>query len=116
VSIVAQKVQVILVDDLDGGSADETVTFSLDGVSYEIDLSKKNASAFAEALAPFVAHARRVGMPGPRLSSRSSKRPTGAHDPVEVRVWANANGYTLSDRGRIRKEILAAFENAQGRR
>ena len=58
---MAQKVQVILVDDMDGGSADETVSFSLDGVSYEIDLSTKNAAAFRDSLAQYVGTARKVG-------------------------------------------------------
>src|SRR4051812_50119181 len=58
---MAQKVQVILVDDVDGGEASETVSFSLDGVSYEIDVSESNAGALRDALAPWVGHARRVG-------------------------------------------------------
>src|SRR3954467_2454641 len=58
---MAQKVQVILVDDVDGGEAAETVSFALDGVSYEVDLSEKNASALRDALGPWVGHARRVG-------------------------------------------------------
>src|SRR5215213_4306718 len=58
---MAQKVQVILVDDVDGGEATETVSFALDGVSYEIDVSEPNAAKLRDALAPWVGHARRVG-------------------------------------------------------
>ena len=72
---MAQKVTVLLVDDIDGGSADETVSFSLDGVSYEIDLSSKNASAFRDALAQYVGTARRVGS---RVGSRGSAGRTPA--------------------------------------
>jgi len=75
---MAQKVTVLLVDDIDGGSADETVSFSLDGVSYEIDLSTKNAKAFRDALAQYVGQARRVGgrSSGGR-SARSTRRGRG---------------------------------------
>ena len=66
---MAQKVQVILVDDLDGGEAEESVSFSLDGVSYEIDLSSPNAEALREAIAPWVGHARRVGGRAGRATS-----------------------------------------------
>src|SRR5918911_1549077 len=73
-AFMAQKVQVILVDDVDGGEAAETVSFALDGVSYEIDVSEKNATALREALAPWVGHARRVGgrSSGGRARSSSS--------------------------------------------
>src|SRR3954447_26296405 len=72
---MAQKVQVILVDDLDGGSADETVSFSLDGVAYEIDLSDKNAAAFRDSLAQYVGLARRVG--GRAAAGRGTARRQG---------------------------------------
>ena len=108
---MAQKVQVILVDDLDGGSADETVTFSLDGVSYEIDLSKDNAAALRDSLATWVGHARKVGRSAARPARRSS-RSSGGSDANAIREWARANGIAVSERGRISAETKAAYEAA----
>ncbi|WP_251150140.1 Lsr2 family protein [Cellulosimicrobium sp. Marseille-Q4280] len=109
---MAQKVQVILVDDIDGGAADETVTFALDGVSYEIDLSTKNAQQLRDAFASWVGNARKV-------SSRTSARPaarrgrsTGSARATEIREWARANGHKVNDRGRISQEIQAAYDAA----
>jgi len=108
---MAQKVQVVLVDDLDGGSADETVTFSLDGVSYEIDLSHDNAAQMRDAMAPYVGHGRRVG--GPRRSSgRGAARAKGGTNPAEVREWAKSEGIAVNERGRISAELQAKFEAA----
>jgi Lsr2 len=121
---MAQKVQVILVDDVDGGEAAETVSFALDGVSYEIDVSEKNADALREALAPWVGHARRVGGRSGGGRTRSSSSSSGGsgrsrsssgggrHDLSEVRAWARENGYQVSDRGRVSSEVIAAYEKA----
>ncbi len=113
---MAQKVQVILVDDVDGGEAEETVSFALDGVAYEIDVSAENAEALREAVSPWIGHARRVGG---RASSRSrsaaSKSRNGSSsrvDPSELRAWARSAGYQVSDRGRVSAEIMAAYEAA----
>lgn len=104
---MAQKVSVVLVDDLDGSDAEETVTFSLDGTSYEIDLSAANAAKLRDAFAPYVGHARKTV--GPRR--RANARKGGASIP-EVRAWAEANGYKLAARGRIPRDIQAAFDAA----
>ncbi|GGC05028.1 histone-like nucleoid-structuring protein Lsr2 [Cellulomonas carbonis] len=109
---MAQKVQVVLLDDLDGGTADETVSFSLDGVSYEIDLSSENASKLRDSFAEWVGHARRVGgRSGGGRSRRSggSSRASGGNSG-EIREWARANGFTVSERGRIPAEVKAAFD------
>jgi hypothetical protein len=86
---MAQKVQVILVDDVDGGEADETVSFALDGISYEIDVSAANAEAIREALSPWAGHARRLGgratSRGRTLKSRPAAERT---DLSDVRSWA----------------------------
>ena len=108
---MAQKVQVILVDDLDGGSAAETVTFSLDGVSYEIDLSHANAGKLRESLAGWVGHARRTGGRASRGRRAGSAR-AGAGSAAAVRAWARAQGRTVSERGRISAEVKAAFDAA----
>ena len=106
---MAQKVQVILVDDLDGGTADETVTFTLDGVSYEIDLSHANAAKLRASLASWVGHARRVGGRASRGRRSGSGRSGSA---AAVREWARSQGHTVSERGRISAEIKAAFDAA----
>lgn len=108
---MAQKVQVVLVDDLEGGTADETVTFSLDGVAYEIDLNTKNAAALRDAFAPWVGHGRRVGGRSRSGAARRGGTPRSAGGKnAEIREWARANGYTVSDRGRIPAEVKAAFD------
>ena len=111
---MAQKVQVLLVDDVDGGEASETVSFSLDGVSYEIDVSEKNAGKLRDALAPWVGHARRVGgrSGGSGGSGSGRARGNSKHDLSDVRSWARENGFQVSDRGRVSSEVITAYEKA----
>lgn len=111
---MAQKVQVVLVDDLDGGHADETVTFSLDGVSYEIDLSHENASALRDAFATYVGHGRRVGASRRSTSARPSGRGKGGgvDNPAQIREWAKAQGIEVNERGRISAELQAKYQAA----
>lgn len=108
---MAQKVTVTLVDDLTGRKADETVVFGLDGKSYEIDLSDKNAQTLRDALAEYVKAGRKTG----RISSgRGKSRSTGSgsSDTSEVRAWAKKNGYDVNERGRIPADIREAYEKA----
>jgi hypothetical protein len=109
---MAQIREVRLVDDLDGGKAAESVAFSLDGKSYEIDLSEKHAAALRDAFAPFVGSARRAGgspvASRPRMSTRAG-RPR--EETAAIRVWATANGIEVSTRGRISSTVLEAYEN-----
>ena len=108
---MAQKVQVVLEDDLDGGTADETVVFGLDGTAYEIDLNKKNAAKLRDALAPWVAAGRRTS--GSRGGGRRGRgRASRGSQAGDVRTWARANGYQVSERGRISAEIQAAYSAA----
>jgi hypothetical protein len=107
---MAQKVNIVLVDDLDGSEADETVSFGLDGTSYEIDLNGKNASALRDALSGYIGHARRVG-PASRRGRRTSVTSLGPSSK-EMRDWARSNGYDVSDRGRVSAEVRKAFEAA----
>lgn len=109
---MAQQVQVILVDDIDGGKAEETVSFSLDGVSYEVDLSKKNAAKFRDALAPYVGSARKVSRRGGR--GRGQARGGRATNTSAIRQWARDQGLKVSDRGRIPADILARYDAAHG--
>ncbi len=107
---MAQKVQVILEDDIDGGKADETVTFSLDGVSYEIDLSKKNADKLRNSFAPYVGSARR--MTG-RSTTRRGRAARGVRNEAgAIREWAREQGLKVSDRGRIPADIVDQYRAA----
>ena len=120
---MAQKVQVILVDDVDGGEAKETVSFALDGVSYEIDVSEANASKLRDALAPWVGHARRTGgrsgggggtraRSGGGSGGSGRSRGNSKHDLSDVRSWARENGFQVSDRGRVSSEVMSAYDAA----
>ena len=105
---MAQRVNIVLVDDIDGGDADGTVTFGLDGTTYEIDLSSANAEKLREALAPYVGHARKVGGGG-RRTARRTAAPDGA-SAKEIRAWARENGWKdLGDRGRVPAEVREAY-------
>jgi hypothetical protein len=112
---VAQKVQVILVDDVDGGEAVENVSFGLDGASYEIDLSAENAKRLRDALAPYVSAARRV-RPGGKSSGRSGRgRGSTAMDREQaaaIRDWARRQGLQVSDRGRIPASIVEQYNQS----
>lgn len=111
---MAQKVQVLLVDDLDGGEADETVTFALDGKTYEIDLTSANADKLRSLLEPYVKNGRRTGgrSSGGRGKSRSSSSSGGGQDTAQIRAWAKENGYEVNDRGRVPASIREAYEKA----
>jgi hypothetical protein len=115
---VAQKVQVLLTDDLDGSAAQETVRFRLDGTEYEIDLNKKNAKSLRDTLGRYTAVARRAGAAtrSPRGGRRSRGTSPGRDvDPRAVREWAAKNNIAVSARGRIPQDLLARFEAAGGR-
>ena len=105
---MVQKHIVELVDDLDGGSADVTLTFALDGKSYELDLSAENAEALRLLLAPYVDAGRRSSSRGKVLKQGAAK----TVDIPAVRQWALDNGYQISSRGRIPAPILAAYESS----
>lgn len=136
---MARTVQILLEDDLDGSVADETVTFALDGTSYEIDLSKTNAKRLRDALAPYVTAGRKVSArratdkaadarPARRKTATKAtkkaakatgpkkRRPTGARaagvDPAAVRAWAQSHGVKVNPRGRIAMETINAFRAA----
>ncbi len=104
---MAQRVQIILEDDFDGGQADETVNFGLDGAEYEIDLSARNADSLRDALAPWLAHARKTG--GRR---KRPGKPGAATSTSDIRAWAQENGHDVSSRGRVSAEVREAYERA----
>src|ERR1700712_3461971 len=99
---MAQKVHIVLEDDLDGSDATQTVAFALDGSSYEIDLNDKNAAALRDALAAYIGHGRKVS--GARRGRRSSAPSTGV-SAREIRDWARSNGHKVPERGRIPADI-----------
>jgi hypothetical protein len=108
--LVAQRVHIVLEDDIDGGSAEQTVTFGLDGTTYEIDLSQSNAAKLRDLLAPYVAAARRSSGRGGRKSLRS--RSSNGPNPAEIRDWARAHGHEVSDRGRVPAQVRAEYDAA----
>lgn len=105
---MAQKVNITLVDDLDGSDASETVTFGLDGTTYEIDLNDRNAAALRDAIAGYVGHARKV-TGGAR---RGRKAAASSSNTRDVREWARGQGLAVSERGRISGEIQQAYDAA----
>ena len=106
---MAQKITVTLEDDLDGGTADETLQFSVGGTQYEIDLNKKNAKAFRKQLAPFVEHARKAGREQRRQRGRTQ---SNRRRSSEIRAWAKEQGIAVSDRGRIPADVMEQYETA----
>lgn len=98
-----------LTDDIDGGRADHTVSFALDGETYELDLSARNRAALHRSLAPFIAASRRLrnGIPEP-----TPFRALTRVDPRTVREWARARGIPLTPRGRIPQEVVDQFRAA----
>jgi hypothetical protein len=107
---MATRTAVALEDDLDGGPADETLRFGLDGPEYEIDLSKKNAKAFRNQLAPFVEHARKAGRTQHRRSARTSSHRERSGD---IRAWAKDKGIPVSARGRIPASVVEQYDAAK---
>lgn len=103
---MAQRIQVILIDDLTGGDASETINFALDNVQYEIDLSAENAAQLRQDFEKWISAGRRVS------SRRGSASRTRSNDSAKVRAWAKDNGFEVSERGRISAEIREAYAKA----
>ena len=108
---MAQKIQTLFVDDIDGSEAAGTVRFGLDGTEYEIDLSKKHAEALRKSLGRYVQAARRGA--GSRRPSRGRRQPSAnGVDNTQVRAWAKSQGIDVKDRGRIPAELVVKFKAA----
>jgi len=105
---MAQRTQVLYVDDIDGSEAAGTVRFGLGGHDYEIDLSQKHADELTAAIGPFIAVARKV--PSTRRPGRAAR--AARHDQSDVRAWARGEGLKISDSGRIPADVLAKYESA----
>ena len=110
---MAQKVQTLFIDDLDGSEAEGTVRFGLDGAEYEIDLNAEHAQALRDALARYVGAARRAGG-GTRPARGGRRARADGVDSTEVREWAKAQGIEVKDRGRVPAELVIKFKTATG--
>ena len=108
---MASKIHVTLVDDLDGGTAAETISFSLDGQHYEIELSARNAGALRKAVGPYAEAGRRLTTPR-RGRGQAHRQVHTDVDPAAVRAWAIANDYEISTRGRVSAAIIAEYRTA----
>lgn len=112
---MAQKTIMELVDDLDGGQAEETVAFALDGVEFVIDLSAENAARLRDTLAQYVGHARRTGgrkQRGTTVAVASNGAANGKTDTQAVREWARSQGETVAERGRVPQAMVIRFQEA----
>jgi hypothetical protein len=118
-STVARKVQVHLLDDIDGAAADETVKFGLDDGSYEIDVCAKHADKVRKDLAKFIVNGRRVGRGGVTPTRRGrTAGPAARSDRAQnlaIREWAKRKKIQLSDRGRIPANVIEQFQAEAGR-
>jgi hypothetical protein len=114
---MAQKIQTLFIDDIDGSEAEGTVRFALDGAEYEIDLNAKHAEALRKSLARYIDSARRssggsaAGPPASRGRGRAAARGVNT---TEVREWAKAQGIEVKDRGRVPAELVVRFKAATG--
>jgi len=109
---MAQQIQTLFIDDIDGSAADGTVRFGLDGTDFEIDLSTTHNAELHQVLATYVTHARKVGSPA-RRSSRGRRSADGI-DSHKVREWARAQGIDIKERGRVPGEIIDKYKAVAG--
>ncbi len=107
---MAQHVNVLFVDDLDGGEADGTVSFAMDGTTYEIDLSGQHLEKLREIFAPYVDAARRTGAAA-HAPRRASATPSDREHNQAIREWAQAQGLSVSTRGRLSSEVRQAYQD-----
>jgi hypothetical protein len=113
---MAQQIQTLFIDDIDGGEATGTVHFALDGTEYEIDLNAEHSEALRSALGKYVPHARKVSGTA-RRGGRGAGRGRGAspaRNSTEIRNWARENGYDIKDRGRVPADLVAKYHAATG--
>ena len=111
---MAQKIQTLFIDDLDGSAAEGTVRFGLDGSEYEIDLNAEHAKDLRDALARYVGAARRSGGASKRPARSGRRGSTNGVNSTEVREWAKSQGIDVKDRGRVPAELMVKFKAASG--
>ena len=115
---MAQKITTLFIDDIDGGQAEGTVRFALDGAEYEIDLNAKHSEELRSALGKYVSHARKVGGASRRTGRAAARAGRGSGSTVnttEIRNWARENGYDIKDRGRVPADLVAKYQAATGK-
>ena len=110
---MAQKVQTLFIDDIDGGEAEGTVRFALDGNEFEIDLNSKHSDELRSALVTYISHARKVGRASPRSGARAIRKPTSV-DTRAVRTWARQQGIDIKERGRVPASVVEQYRAATG--
>jgi nucleoid-associated protein Lsr2 len=110
---VAQKIQTLFIDDIDGSEAEGTVRFALDGAEYEIDLNAKHAEALRKSLSRYIEAARRSSGAA-RRPARGGRKAASGLNTTEVREWAKAQGIEVKDRGRVPAELVVRFRAATG--
>lgn len=108
---MAQKIQTLFIDDIDGGAAEGTVRFGLDGTEYEIDLSAAHSDELHKALERYIGHARKVGGGAARRAPRGRR---SALDTAKVREWAKEQGIDIKERGRVPATIVEKYQAAVG--
>ncbi len=108
---MAQKVQVVLIDDIDGGAAVETVSFSVDGTKYEIDLNAENAARLRDDVAKWTVNARKVAASSRGRRSGASRK-SSRGDAHDIREWARTQGMEVPERGRVSRELRDAYDAA----
>lgn len=114
---MAQKIQTLFIDDIDGGAAEGTVRFALDGTDYEIDLNAKHSEELRSAIGKYVTHARKVGGSARRAGRGAGRGGRGAGSSLnttEIRNWAREQGYDIKDRGRVPADLVAKYQAATG--
>jgi hypothetical protein len=109
---MAQRIQTLFIDDIDGGAADGTVRFGLDGADYEIDLSGQHSDELRKALGKYIEHSRKIG--GTARRAARGGRGANAIDAAKVREWAKGNGYDIKDRGRVSADLVEKYQAAAG--
>jgi nucleoid-associated protein Lsr2 len=114
---VAQKITTLFIDDIDGGAAEGTVRFSLDGTEYEIDLNAQHSEELRSALGKYVTHARKVGGTARRgrAAGRVGRGAVSTLNTTEIRNWARENGIDIKDRGRVPADVVAKYQAATGK-
>ena len=115
---MAQKITTLFIDDIDGGAAEGTVRFALDGTEYEIDLNAAHTEELRSALGKYVTHARKVGggaRRGGRVAGRAVRGAGPTLNTTEIRNWARENGYDIKDRGRVPADLVAKYQAATGK-
>lgn len=102
----------VLSSDLSGVQSDDVVgvSFSLDGKSYEIDLTTDEKAELEATLKPYVAKARKAT--SSKAQTRSGKPRRSKEEVAAARSWLQLRSEPVGDRGRIKAEYWDMWEKA----